>query len=43
VLRDRLPVPEAAQLAAQLPPLIRGIYFDVVRALPEALRPLVSV
>jgi uncharacterized protein (DUF2267 family) len=98
VLRDRLPVPEAAQLAAQLPLLIRGIYFegwqpsrtplhyrdpvefldrvaeeamvhgdteasfvvaavaqvlarrvsageidDVVRTLPEALRPLVSV
>jgi uncharacterized protein (DUF2267 family) len=28
VLRDRLPVPEAAQLAAQLPLLIRGIYFE---------------
>ena len=27
-LRDRLPVPEAAQLAAQLPLLIRGIYFE---------------
>jgi uncharacterized protein (DUF2267 family) len=28
VLRDRLPVPEAAQLAAQLPLLIRGVYFE---------------
>ena len=28
VLRDRLPVAEAAQLAAQLPLLIRGIYFE---------------
>lgn len=28
VLRDRLPVPEAAQLASQLPLLIRGIYFE---------------
>ncbi|HET8755320.1 MAG TPA: DUF2267 domain-containing protein [Solirubrobacteraceae bacterium] len=28
VLRDRLPVPEAAQLAAQLPLLIRGISFE---------------
>jgi uncharacterized protein (DUF2267 family) len=27
-LRDRLPVPEAAQLAAQLPLLIRGIYYE---------------
>ncbi|MFN8163384.1 MAG: DUF2267 domain-containing protein [Solirubrobacterales bacterium] len=27
-LRDRLPVDEAAQLAAQLPLLIRGIYYD---------------
>lgn len=27
-LRDRLPVDEAAQLAAQLSPLIRGIYYD---------------
>lgn len=27
-LRDRLPVDEAAQLAAQLPMLIRGIYYD---------------
>lgn len=28
VLRDRLPVPEAAQLAAQLPLLIRGIFYE---------------
>lgn len=27
-LRDRLTVPEAAQLAAQLPLLIRGLYFQ---------------
>lgn len=27
-LRDRLPVNEAAQLAAQLPELIRGIYYE---------------
>jgi uncharacterized protein (DUF2267 family) len=27
-LRDRLPVDESAQLAAQLPMLIRGIYYD---------------
>ena len=27
-LRDRLPVDESAQLAAQLPMLIRGLYFD---------------
>lgn len=27
-LRDRLPVNEAAQLAAQLPTLIRGIYYE---------------
>jgi uncharacterized protein (DUF2267 family) len=27
-LRDRLPVDEAAQLAAQLPELIRGIYYE---------------
>ncbi len=27
-LRDRLPVDEAAQLAAQLPLLIKGVYYD---------------
>jgi uncharacterized protein (DUF2267 family) len=27
-LRDRLPVDEAAQLAAQLPDLVRGIYYE---------------
>jgi len=27
-LRDRLPVDEAAQLAAQLPELIRGVYYE---------------
>jgi uncharacterized protein (DUF2267 family) len=28
VLRDRLPVPVAAHLAAQLPELLRGIFYD---------------
>jgi uncharacterized protein (DUF2267 family) len=28
VLRDRLPVDEAAQLAAQLPNLLRGVYYE---------------
>ena len=28
VLRDRLPVVEAAQLAAQLPELLRGVYYE---------------
>lgn len=28
VLRDRLPVDEAAQLAAQLPLLVRGLYYE---------------
>ena len=28
VLRDRLPVDEAAHLAAQLPTVIRGVYFE---------------
>ena len=27
-LRDRLPVPEATQLGAQLPMLIRGLYYE---------------
>lgn len=27
-LRDRLPVPETAHLAAQLPELVRGIYYE---------------
>jgi uncharacterized protein (DUF2267 family) len=27
-LRDRLPVPEAAQLSSQLPLIIRGVYFE---------------
>jgi uncharacterized protein (DUF2267 family) len=27
-LRDRLPVEESAQLAAQLPMLVRGLYYD---------------
>lgn len=30
-LRDRLPVPETAHLAAQLPELVRGIYFEAWR------------
>jgi uncharacterized protein (DUF2267 family) len=40
VLRDRLTVDEAAQLAAQLPHLLRGVYyegFDPSRA-PERIR-----
>ena len=28
VLRDRLPVPVAAHLAAQLPELLRGVFYD---------------
>jgi uncharacterized protein (DUF2267 family) len=28
VLRDRLPVPEAAHFGAQLPMLVRGFYYD---------------
>ncbi len=28
VLRDRLPVPEAAHLGAQLPMLVRGFYYE---------------
>jgi uncharacterized protein (DUF2267 family) len=28
VLRDRLPVDESAQLAAQLPVLLRGVYYE---------------
>jgi uncharacterized protein (DUF2267 family) len=28
VLRDRLPVDESAQLAAQLPELVRGVYYE---------------
>ncbi|GGM29381.1 MULTISPECIES: DUF2267 domain-containing protein [Micromonospora] len=28
LLRDRMPVPESAEFAAQLPVLLRGIYFD---------------
>lgn len=28
LLRDRLPVSESAQLAAQLPVLLRGVYFE---------------
>ena len=28
VLRDRLPVAESAQLAAQLPEVLRGVYFE---------------
>ena len=28
VLRDRLPVPECVQLAAQLPRLVRGVFYE---------------
>lgn len=28
VIRDRMPVPESAQLASQLPTLIRGMYYE---------------
>jgi uncharacterized protein (DUF2267 family) len=38
-LRDRLPAPEAAQLAAQLPTLVRGIFYEGYRPsrVPESL------
>ena len=38
-LRDRLPAPEAAHLAAQLPTLVRGLFYEGYRPtrLPETL------
>ena len=38
-LRDRLPAPEAAHFAAQLPMLVRGIFYEGYRptAVPESL------
>lgn len=40
VLRDRLPVTESAQLAAQMPDLLRGVYYDGWRPgrAPESYR-----
>lgn len=37
-LRDRLPVEEAAQLSAQLPILIRGIYWEGWRSTRHTIR-----
>lgn len=36
-LRDRLPITEAAQLGAQLPTLIRGLYYEGFRPRPTPL------
>ena len=37
-LRDRLPINDSAHLAAQLPLLVRGIYFDSWHPRPETSR-----
>lgn len=36
-LRDRLPITEAAQLGAQLPMLIRGLYYEGFRPRPTVI------
>jgi len=37
-VRDRVPVELAAHFASQLPLLVRGVYFDQWRVLPEPLK-----